>query len=147
EAARRLGWPPGSMSYRLARGREMLRERMQGRNREAPAGFFALVLAIRPEGGPLPGYLVQTTVQAGVASGQAGVVSGKLAALVEATLRSMTAARRKLLHTVLILLAAAAVSVAVTVYSSIGNTSSVPRFDASKGHTQDGAQGSQRTTV
>jgi RNA polymerase sigma factor (sigma-70 family) len=28
EAARQLGCPPGSMSYRLARGREMLRERL-----------------------------------------------------------------------------------------------------------------------
>jgi RNA polymerase sigma factor (sigma-70 family) len=27
-AAERLGWPPGSMSYRLARGREMLRKRL-----------------------------------------------------------------------------------------------------------------------
>jgi RNA polymerase sigma factor (sigma-70 family) len=28
EAARQLGWPAGSISYRLARGREMLRERL-----------------------------------------------------------------------------------------------------------------------
>lgn len=31
DAARRLGWPPGSMSYRLARGRELLRRRLTGR--------------------------------------------------------------------------------------------------------------------
>jgi hypothetical protein len=28
QAARKLGWPGGSISYRLARGREMLRERL-----------------------------------------------------------------------------------------------------------------------
>ena len=31
EAARQLGWPPGSMSARLARGRAMLGDRLAGR--------------------------------------------------------------------------------------------------------------------
>jgi RNA polymerase sigma factor (sigma-70 family) len=35
EAARQLGWPPGSMSARLARGRVMLRDRLAGRDRGA----------------------------------------------------------------------------------------------------------------
>ncbi len=147
EAARRLGWPPGSMSYRLARGREMLRDRMQGRDREASAGFFALVLALRPEGGSLPGHLVDATVQAGVAGGQAGVVSGKVAALVDATLRGMTAARRKLLHTLLILLGALAVSVAATVFLSIKTASPAPFHDANGRKTPGGTQGAQPTAV
>jgi RNA polymerase sigma factor (sigma-70 family) len=33
EAARQLGWPPGSMSARLSRGRQMLRDRLTGRSR------------------------------------------------------------------------------------------------------------------
>ena len=37
EAARQLGWPPGSMSARLARGREMLRDRLAWRSRPLPA--------------------------------------------------------------------------------------------------------------
>ena len=44
EAARRLGWPPGSMSYRLARGRQMLRDRLSQRQQILPgmvvAGFL-----------------------------------------------------------------------------------------------------------
>jgi RNA polymerase sigma factor (sigma-70 family) len=91
EAARRLGWPPGSMSYRLARGRELLRERMENRRRQAPAGFFALLLALRPEGGFLPDPLIDTTVQAavGLAGGQTGtvLVSPAVGSLVEASLR------------------------------------------------------------
>jgi RNA polymerase sigma factor (sigma-70 family) len=148
EAARRLGWPAGSMSYRLARGREMLRDRMQGRNREAPAGFFALVLAMHPHGGALPGNLVHaTTVQAGVAGGKAGIVSGKVAALADATLRGMTAVRRKLLHTLVILLGALAVSVAATVLLSIKLASPAPRDDPSGRKTRTGTQGAQPTAV
>jgi len=147
EAARRLGWPPGSMSYRLARGREMLRDRMQGRNREAPAGFFALVLALRPDGGPLPGHLLHATVQAGVAGGQAGLVSGKVAALVDATLRGMTAARRKLLHTLLILLGAVALAVGVTAFVSLRDASPASFHDASGRKTPGETQGRQPTAV
>src|SRR5207237_588519 len=42
EAAQRLGWPIGSISHRLARGRELLRERMQER---PPNGSAMLALA------------------------------------------------------------------------------------------------------
>jgi RNA polymerase sigma factor (sigma-70 family) len=35
EAAQRLGWPIGSISHRLARGREMLRDRLQDRHPNA----------------------------------------------------------------------------------------------------------------
>src|SRR5262245_3349764 len=131
EAARRLGWPPGSISYRLARGREMLRDRMEGRNRAAPAGFFALVLAMRPEAGPLPGHLADATVQAGIAGGQAGIVSGKVAALVNSVLHGMTTARRKLVQTLLILLGAFAVAVAATVFFSTANSSPASFLDTS----------------
>jgi len=41
EAAAKLGWPAGSMSYRLAKAREMLQKRMERRHRTLPAGFFA----------------------------------------------------------------------------------------------------------
>src|SRR5438445_764602 len=42
-AARRLGWPPGSMSARLARGRELLRDRLRRRTRRFLAPFPFLI--------------------------------------------------------------------------------------------------------
>src|SRR5262249_2852298 len=45
EASRRLGWPIGSMSYRLARGREMLRSRLQRRHSGTPGMLLGTLLA------------------------------------------------------------------------------------------------------
>jgi len=41
EAARRLGWPTGSISYRLARGREILRDRLCSVAPLIPPAFVA----------------------------------------------------------------------------------------------------------
>jgi RNA polymerase sigma factor (sigma-70 family) len=64
EAARQLGWPVGSMSYRLARGRQMLRERLRSRRKMAP-GMFLLVL-LRQHAGPqeVSPRLLDTTLRA-----------------------------------------------------------------------------------
>jgi polysaccharide export outer membrane protein len=114
EAARRLGWPPGSMSYRLARGRELLRERMLGRNR--------LALAVGSRTATLPAPLADATVRAAVltASGQTNglaAVSAGARSLAEATLQGMTAVRRK--FWVLLLGIAAAVVLAFSLLVTV----------------------------
>lgn len=84
EAAKKLGWPLGSMSYRLARAREMLQKRLQRRNRSLPAGYFAsmgLPLAV-PQLSP---NLVTTTVSL------AKALSGSTAAAAAATTSSSPA--------------------------------------------------------
>jgi RNA polymerase sigma factor (sigma-70 family) len=123
EAARRLGWPAGSMSYRLARGREMLRERMQARKREAPAGFFSLTLALGATAGSMSRHLADLTVQAAVqtAHGPAAAlaVSDRVRVLVEATLQGMPVAHsRHWLRSMLPLSIAVFVALTLTLLAS-----------------------------
>jgi RNA polymerase sigma factor (sigma-70 family) len=64
QAARRLGWPPGSMSYRLAKGREMLRERLARRDQAYSANLLSLVLMTKVAVDSLSDELVQSTIRA-----------------------------------------------------------------------------------
>jgi RNA polymerase sigma factor (sigma-70 family) len=98
EAARLLGWPPGSMSARLARGREMLRERLAGR-RGVLAGALPGLLATHPALAEISPLLADTTVEAAVelAVGKtipAGLVSPTVRELTDSMLTRMTVRNR-----------------------------------------------------
>jgi RNA polymerase sigma factor (sigma-70 family) len=47
QAAQRLGWPGGSMSYRLARGRQMLRDRLYA-TYSGPNSFLGIMSSVSP---------------------------------------------------------------------------------------------------
>ena len=142
EAARLLGWPVGSMSFRLARGRELLRERLTGRLRELPAALPPAFLAQQFESVVVPPFLADATVQA--ALGLVGtkllltdLVSGSVRELMEATLRGMGSSRRWFLGAILATLALFGLSVAAysasAGWSPAGHSSPVPRCSGAGG--------------
>jgi RNA polymerase sigma factor (sigma-70 family) len=75
DAARQLGWPAGSMSYRLARGRELLRERLANRGLTLAAVPFAALLSREVLTTPVSAALAHATVDAALL-----FAAGKLAA-------------------------------------------------------------------
>jgi RNA polymerase sigma factor (sigma-70 family) len=93
QAACRLGWRVGSMSYRLARGRELVRRRLVQRDFVlAPLAFTAL-LSTWTAAPTVPGTLARSTVQAALRLrlGHAAGLSASTAELAEQVLHSPAA--------------------------------------------------------
>jgi RNA polymerase sigma factor (sigma-70 family) len=115
EAARQLGWPVGSMSSRLARGRELLRNRLTARQQAMLVAFFAGTWTANQRATSVPPPLANATVKAAV--GLAGeerqrravVLSPSVSSLMEGSLRGLSAERggRSLLAVILLLSATA----------------------------------------
>jgi RNA polymerase sigma factor (sigma-70 family) len=100
QAARRLGWPLGTVQSRLARGRKTLRDRLARRGVAPTAGAFASLLAAERAGAAVPIALAEATVAAGghlpAGSSAAGIVPAAVLALTEGVLRSMFLTKLKI---------------------------------------------------
>lgn len=95
EAARELGCPAGSMSWRLTQAREQLRDRLARRGIALASTALAAVLAEQSATAAVPPLLCETTLQAAglLVAGEspAGVVSANAAALAESTVQALSA--------------------------------------------------------
>jgi RNA polymerase sigma factor (sigma-70 family) len=91
QAAQRMGCPPGTVSGRLARARDLLRARLTRRGLALSAPALAVLLA--PESSPaLPPALARTTAQAaalGAGTGPVLGISQSVVSLTEGTVKAM----------------------------------------------------------
>jgi RNA polymerase sigma factor (sigma-70 family) len=129
EAARRLGWPVGSISYRLARARELLRSRLAGRCRALSPAVFAGLLAGVSLKLQLPRGLVEALVRAAPALALGKVVVSIPRAvldLAEEVARAMSAARWRGLTALLMAVLALLLGGAVACAALAGRQSAEP---------------------
>ena len=107
EAARRLGVPEGTISSRLARGREMLGQRLRRRGVTLGAGALALALA-KEASAALPRQLLETTVHSALSGATAPV-----AALAQGVIQAMIYSKSTLAAAVLTVAAVVALGLGV----------------------------------
>jgi RNA polymerase sigma factor (sigma-70 family) len=112
EAARRLGWPVGTVKSRQARGRQRLRARLTRRGLSGALGLLGSACAARTARAQVPASLVDSTarIAAGfISTGSAGrVVSASVSTLVTNTLRAMIMKKVTMVMGVLLTLSAGA---------------------------------------
>jgi RNA polymerase sigma factor (sigma-70 family) len=114
QAAMELGWPAGSMARWLARGKELLRERLARRGVLAPAVVLGAALAPLAEAAPIvsPALLHAASL---AASGQttAGVMTATACALYGGFIKAMWIKRMTTVAAALLALAVAGVGMGV----------------------------------
>jgi RNA polymerase sigma factor (sigma-70 family) len=109
EAARRLGWPRGTLKRRLERGRELLRRRLSRRGVTLGSGLFVSALAVNAA----PAALRSAAVRAALAF-HGGELTTPAALLARAALPSASALRLKSLGVLMLVLGCAAAAAGLT---------------------------------
>jgi WD40 repeat protein len=108
QAAKELGWPKRTLTNRLERGRELLRQRLVKRGITLSAGLVATVLGEKAVGAEVGAMLTINTVKGAMAiaagkSASGGCFSAGAVALAEETLGAMLAVKMKLVVVVVAL--------------------------------------------
>jgi RNA polymerase sigma factor (sigma-70 family) len=106
QAARELGWPPGSMSRRLTRARELLRLNLKRRGVSLGSAALTALLTYQAAPAAVPLLLVDTTVRAALrfAAGKTvgTIVSRQAVSLAREILKGMTPTASKIATVILL---------------------------------------------
>ncbi|OAI53669.1 hypothetical protein AYO44_15770 [Planctomycetaceae bacterium SCGC AG-212-F19] len=124
QAARELGWPTGSMSWRLARGLELLRDRLGRRGVTLGSGVFGAILIANSASAALPTALTTTTLEAAgrfavtLAAGVTEEIPYSIIALTQGEVRAMWVAKVKKLIAIFLVVAMVGAGMTVLVVGS-----------------------------
>ncbi|MBY0526915.1 MAG: sigma-70 family RNA polymerase sigma factor [Gemmataceae bacterium] len=139
EAARELGYPIGSMSWRLDKGRELLRQRLVGRGLALSAGAMLASLAASTATAAVPVTLGDATLKAALllAAGNAaaGALSAPATALADNIVHGMVVAKARFALVVVLLLGLAGGAAGLLAYRNGTTQPTVPPPDL---HFADG---------
>ncbi len=125
EAADRLRWPVGTVSGRLSRARDLLRDRLARRGLAPTAGSMIALLAADGARAAVPEPLASATVRAAArlsmgGASQAGTASAPVLALTNDVLRAAVAVKLKAVAVVLMVFAVAGAAVGGGIGSGAG---------------------------
>jgi RNA polymerase sigma factor (sigma-70 family) len=106
QAAQVLGWPVGTLSTRLLRGRKLLAQRLGRRGIGISAVALPAVLMSQRASQGVPGTVLASTIKAGsvyvIGGASAGVVPANVAALTEGIVKTMLLSKIKVITTVVL---------------------------------------------
>jgi len=122
DAARQLGWKEGTVASRLARARDLLRDRLVRRGLATSAAGLSLELTAEKLTAAVSSEMARGTVQAALVTGNvsaSGVVSASVCALAKGVLRDMAWAKTKSLLAVLLILSLLGSGAGLLAYNSL----------------------------
>jgi RNA polymerase sigma factor (sigma-70 family) len=133
ETARQLGWSEGTVSGRLARARDLLRNRLVRRGLLPSGGVLATAFASQEAHAAVSAVLAETTLKAAAlfAAGEvaAGAGAARVVALTERVVRTMYLSKLKIATAVLLLATAVGLGAGGLIYRPPAGQSSAEQKD------------------
>jgi len=149
EAASQLGWPLGTLKRRLARGRQVLAQRLRRRGYTLPAVLAAGLVADGTRRAAALQSLTRTIEQAAsayVKNVPQAVTSPRVAALCEATIRDAAPAKIKIFVAALLALCAAGTGLGLALQQTVGAVTVQQGADAQNTKLSDTAKVPEKPT-